>query len=89
MCNLNNNDYKILSSIVDKDKNRGLTMGRGSTIKHIIERTGFSDVKIRNTIKALLKKGYIMEAVKKEKAKTYCITKEGVQKLQELQTTII
>jgi len=89
MSNLNSNDYKILECIVDKEKNRGLAIGRGSTLKQVIDKTGFSEVKIRNTIKVLLKEGLIIEGVKKVRAKSYCINKEGIEKLKELKTNII
>lgn len=89
MYNLNSNDYKILECVVDKDKNRGLAIGRGSTKKQIAEKAGFSEVKVGNTIKILLEQGLIIEGVKKVKAKTYCISPKGVEKLQELKTNII
>ncbi|HID0768178.1 TPA: hypothetical protein ACXDAZ_002708 [Clostridium botulinum] len=89
MHNLNSNDYRILACVVDKDKNRGLSLGRGSTLKQIVDKTGFSIVKVRNTIKILLQEGYIIEGVKKERAKSYCITKDGAEKLKELKTKII
>ncbi|BAO04930.1 MULTISPECIES: hypothetical protein [Clostridium] len=89
MLNLNSNDYKILACVVDKSKNRGLSLGRGSTLKQIVDKTGFSIVKVRNTIKILLQEEYIMEGVKKERAKSYCITKKGAEKLKELKTNII
>lgn len=89
MSNLNSNDYKILTCIVDKEKNRGLAIGRGSTLKQIIEKTGFSDVKVRSTIKALLEEELIVEGVKKVRAKTYCISQKGIKTLKKLQTNII
>lgn len=88
MHNLNSNDYKILACVVDKEKNRGLSIGRGSTLKQIVEKTGFSEVKVRNTIKVLLEEGLIIEGVKKVKAKTYCMSENGVIKLKELKTNI-
>ena len=89
MPNLNSNDYKILTCVVDKEKNRGLAIGRGSTLKQITEKTGFSSVKVRNTIKVLLEEELIIEGVKKVRAKTYCISQKGINKLKELQTNII
>jgi hypothetical protein len=88
MQKLNSNDYKILESIVDKEKNRGLAKGRGSTLKQLVEKTGFSDVKIRNTLKVLLELNYITEGVKKIKAKTYCITEVGLKELVDLRKNI-
>lgn len=86
---LNSNDYKILECVVDKDKNRGLAIGRGSTYKQIVGKTGFSEVKVRNTIKILLEQGLIVEGIKKVKARTFCISPKGIEKLQELKTNII
>jgi len=88
MNNLNNNDYRILACVVDKEKNRGLAIGRGSTLKQIVEKTGFSIVKVRNTVMILLEEGLILEAVKKAQAKSYCMSEKGVNKLKELQVNI-
>lgn len=89
MSNLNSNDYKILECIIDKDKNRGLAIGRGSTKKQIAEKSGLSIVKVNNTIKVLLEEELIIEGVKKVRAKTYCISEKGINKLRELKTNII
>jgi len=89
MSNLNSNDYKILQCVVDKEKNRGLAIGRGSTLKQIVEKTGLSLVKVRNTIMILLEEGLVIEGVKRVKAKTYCRTEKGSNKLIELKSNIV
>lgn len=86
--NLNSNDYKILTCIVDKGTGRGLSKGKGSTIAQIIESTNFSHVKVRETIKILLEMGLIGEGVKKVKARAYYITEKGVQELQDVRKSI-
>jgi len=88
MSNLNSNDYRILACVVDKEKNRGLAIGRGSTLKQIVEKTGLSIVKVRNTIMILLEEGLVVEGIKRIKAKTYCISEKGSNKLLELKTNI-
>jgi len=88
LSDLNSNDYRILESIIDNEKNRGLSRGRGSTIVQIIEKTGFSVVKIRGTIKVLLEMGLILDGVKKVKANAYYLTKEGLQELVDLRKNI-
>jgi DNA-binding transcriptional regulator PaaX len=88
MSNLNSNDYRILACVVDKEKNRGLAIGRGSTLKQIVEKTGLSIVKVRNTIMILLEEGLILEGIKKAQAKSYCMSENGAIKLKELQTNI-
>lgn len=89
MANLNSNDYKILESIIDREKNRGLSTGRGSTKKQIMEKAKLSNVKVGNTLKALLEEELIAFAVKHAQANTYCITEKGIAKLKELKTNII
>ena len=88
LCELNSNDYKILSCVVDRENNRGLTIGRGSTLKQIVDKTGLSLVKVRTTISILLQQDLIIEGVKRIKAKTYCISQKGSNKLMELRTNI-
>jgi len=88
LSDLNSNDYRILESIIDNEKNRGLSRGRGSTIVQIIDKTGFSVVKIRGTIKVLLEMGLILDGVKKVKANAYYLTKEGLQELVDLRKNI-
>lgn len=89
MTKLNSNDYKILSCVRDKESNRGLSIGRGSTILQIAEKSQLSELKVRKTIKILLEEEFIIEGVKNVRAKTYCITEKGFKALQELKTTII
>ncbi len=86
---LNSNDYKILESIIDVKNNRGLSKGRGTTKKQIIERTGFSHVKVHNTIKILLELRLIDYGVKRVHADAFYITSKGYNRLKELRENII
>lgn len=88
MESLNSNDYKILESIIDNKNNRGLSRGRGSSLKQIIEKTKFSDVKVRSTIKVLLQMGLITEGIKHVKAKTYYLSEKGLNELVDLRKNI-
>ena len=89
MPNLNSNDYKILQSIVETKENRGLSRGRGTTKKQIVDKTGFSYPKIYNTVKVLLELGFIDYAVKKVRADAFYITTKGYEELKELKKNIL
>lgn len=87
--NLNSNDYKILESIFDKSENRGISLGRGTTKKQIIEKTGFSVGKVGATLKALRELELIDYAVKRVQADAFYITEKGINRIKELRTNII
>lgn len=88
MPNLNSNDYRILENVRDTEHDRGLARGRGSTIAQIKVKTGFSDMKVRRTVKVLIEMKLIEEGIKKVKAKAYCLTEKGLQELVDLRKNI-
>ena len=80
---LNLNDIKILLAILDKDNP---TIGRseikGVTIKKLIEKTNFSHVKIRNTIKMFSELGLIKDGLRAGNSRTYYLTDDGLEFLK-------
>lgn len=83
------NDYKILRSIVDRgDNKKGMCKTNGTTIKELIQKTGLSDKKIRNTLQQFLNVGFISEGVSIGKARTYMLTPEGFTELNDLRKNI-
>lgn len=78
------NDYKILQAIISReDKTKGITKINGTTINEIVEKTGLSVRKVRDTKEKLIKLGFIKEGVKIVNQKTFLITKLGLEELKE------
>ena len=78
------NDYKILQAIISReDKTKGITKINGTTINEIVEKTGLSVRKVRDTKEKLIKLGFIKEGVKIVNQKTFLITKLGLEELKD------
>lgn len=78
------NDYKILQAIISReDKTKGITKINGTTINEIVEKTGLSVRKVRDTKEKLIKLGFIKEGIKIVNQKTFLITKLGLEELKD------
>ena len=82
-------DYQILKAIIDRnDRKKGLSIGNGTTIKEIINKTNLSDKKIRETRDKFIKEGFIAEGLKNGKEKTYILTEQGFKELNKIRKNI-
>lgn len=80
----NLSDLKILIAIIDKNKPTvGTSEVKGVTIKNLIEKTGYSHMKIRSTIKQFLEQGVVAEGLRNGNSKTYYITRLGLELLKK------
>ena len=78
------NEYKILQAIISRDyKTKGITKINGTKINEIVEKTGLSIRKVRDTKEKLIKLGFIKEGVKIVNQKTFLITKLGLEELKD------
>lgn len=83
------NDFKILKSIIDRgDNKKGLTISDGTSISEIVEKTGLSYKKIRETIIRFKEVGYVTEGIKRVRTKTYILTIEGCECLTNIKKNI-
>lgn len=74
-------------AIMDKDDTtKGISTLKGTTIKSLIEKTNFSHVKVRATIKMYCEYGVVAEGFKDRNSKTYYITKKGLELLREIKS---
>lgn len=82
-------DYDILKNIMDRNNRiKGLSLGDGTTIQELVDKTQLSEKKVRTTIKKFIEAGYITEALKKERAKSYMLTKVGMAELKKTRINI-
>ena len=81
---LNSNDFRILSSIVDKEKNLGMCEARGTTKKALAEKTSLSDSTINRSIKKLLDEELIANAIKQINTKAFYITLKGEERMDQV-----
>lgn len=82
MNTLNNNAYKILASMYDKENNLGLVKSRGINKEDIVKKTGFSLSTVTRAIKLLQQHELIEEAIKQVNTKTYYVTQKGYLELK-------
>lgn len=78
---ISKNDYLVLAALYNDDCNTEL---KSYTINKLQLITQLSTSKIRKTIKIFLDTGYIDEGCLQRTAKTYYITKDGINKIIEL-----
>ena len=71
----NKTDYKILEILIGNNCN---TPFRSFTIKYLVNKSGYSHIKIRQSIKTFQMLGYIKEGSKDGNSNTYYVTNEGI-----------
>jgi predicted transcriptional regulator len=81
---LNSNDFRILSSIVDKEHDLGMCEARGITKKALVEKTNLSDSTINRSIKKLLDEELIANAIKQINTKAYYLTLKGEERMNQV-----
>lgn len=84
------NDFKILKSIISRgDSRKGLTIATGTSIQEIMDKTGLSSKKVRDTIKKCVEVGYVQEGLSRIRTKTYILTTNGLAVLKSAQINIL
>lgn len=78
--NLTRKDYMILDTLY---QNNGITTLCALPKSKIIEKTNLSDSKIRNSLRNFISLGYIDEGAKDDKSKTYYLTEQGIQFVED------
>jgi RIO-like serine/threonine protein kinase len=84
MAILNSNDFKILSCIVDKERDLGMCEARGITKKILAKKSELSDSTINRSIKKLLDERLIANAIKQINTNAYYLTIKGEDRLNEI-----
>lgn len=78
-------DIKILANIMDKnDSKKGLGKMTGTTVKEIVEKTKYSDKKVRIAIKKFIEVGMVDYGVANGRTKTYYVLPKGLDELNSL-----
>ncbi|MDK0621589.1 hypothetical protein P5E90_12170 [Clostridium perfringens] len=78
-------DIKILANIIDpNDNKKGLGKMTATTVKEIVDRTNFSDKKVRMALKKFLEEEMIAYGIAYGRTKTYYILPKGLEELDSL-----
>lgn len=78
-------DIKILANIIDpKDNKKGLGKMTATTVKEIVDRTSFSDKKVRMALKKFLEAEMVAYGIADGRTKTYYILPKGLEELDSL-----
>lgn len=82
-------DYTILKAITDeKDPNKGLSRGKGTTCNEIKTKTGASISKIRKTLNSFTEEGFVQRGLNEGRFKTFILTHKGILELQNIKKNI-
>lgn len=88
--NFTQNDFKIIRALLDRDdRTKGLCLNNGTTIVEVAQKTGLSDKKIRTSLNEFIKVGYVVEALKVGKAKSYIVTDVGLLELKKIRINVL
>jgi DNA-binding transcriptional regulator GbsR (MarR family) len=82
-------DYKVLSKILNRDKDKGLSKTTGVTRNELKEWTGLSYTKVGDALKILIEYGFVAMGIAKGREKTYYLTPNGLTELKEITQKII
>lgn len=86
---LNISDYQVLNSIIDRDNKKGMSKLRGVTVMELVDITGFSSTKVRNSLKKLIDKGFVAYAVKRVRSDAFHITEDGLHEMMSVGEAVV
>lgn len=86
---LNISDYQVLNSIIDRDNEKGMSKLRGVTVMELVDITGFSSTKVRNSLKKLIDKGFVAYAIKRVRSDAFHITEDGLHEMMSVGEAVV
>lgn len=86
---LTEKDYKVMTKILNRKENKGLSKQTGLTRKELQEATSLSYSKVRDALKSLIEYGFVDVGIAKGKERTYYLTMNGINELKDLSKSVI
>ncbi|WP_278453613.1 winged helix-turn-helix domain-containing protein [Thomasclavelia spiroformis] len=86
---LTENDYKVMSKILNSKEKTGLSKTTGVTRQYLTEQTNLSYSKVGQALNALIEYGFVDLGIAKSRSKTYFLTTEGMLELKEITQNVI
>lgn len=86
---LTEKDYKVMSKLLDRENNKGLSKMAGLTRKELEVACEVSYSKVKDALNALIEYGFVDIGVAKGREKTYYLTQEGLIELKEITKNVV
>lgn len=81
---LTENDYKVMSKVLDRSGESGISKTTGTTVNIVAGKSNLSISKVRDALNTLIEYGFIDMGISKGREKTYFITPEGMLELKSI-----
>lgn len=81
---LTENDYKVMSKILDKDGKTGLSKTTGTTVNIVAGKSNLSVTKVRDALNTLIEYGFVELGIAKGRERTYFLTPSGILELKSI-----
>lgn len=81
---LTENDYKVMSKVLDRSGESGISKTTGTTVNIVAGKSSLSVTKVRDALNTLIEYGFIDMGISKGREKTYFITPNGMVELKSI-----
>lgn len=81
---LTENDYKVMSRVLDRSGKLGISKTTGTTVNIVTGKTSLSTSKVRDALNTLVEYGFIDIGISKGREKTYFLTLNGMIELKSI-----
>ncbi|MBY6838809.1 hypothetical protein [Clostridium botulinum] len=86
---LTENDYKVMTRILNRKENKGLSKTTGVTRNELKELTGLSYTKVGDALNTLIEYDFVSIGISKGRQKTYYLSVNGLNELKSLTEQVI
>lgn len=86
---LTEKDYRVMSKLLNRKENKGLSKTTGLTRKELEVLCNVSYSKIRDALETLMEYGYVNLGIAKGREKTYYLTAEGLTELKNVAKSVV
>lgn len=86
---LTEKDYRVMSKLLNRKENKGLSKTTGLTRKELQTLCGVSYSKVRDALETLIEYEFVALGIAKGKEKTYYLTANGLNELKEVTKSVV
>lgn len=86
---LTEKDYRVMSKLLNRKENKGLSKTTGLTRKELQTLCEVSYSKVRDALETLIEYEFVALGIAKGKEKTYYLTANGLNELKEVTKSVV
>ncbi|MEX0084144.1 hypothetical protein AB2T90_17095 [Clostridium butyricum] len=86
---LTEKDYRVMSKLLDRKNNKGLSKLTGLTRKELEVSCNVSYTKVKDALNSLIEYGFVDFGIAKGREKTYYLTQDGLNELREITKNVV